>query len=208
MKEKDFSTEEKELFELLDWAIDYLEHGRFKNKEDKENAPISIQMFHDPHALITKCADKRHADLIQIEEENNDHLHEYHDVTCPKCKFLAALIPTGKKKNAEGYTCPTFECPKCYHEFVFNQPLETHEMVAFCEAMLKKLYKSKAPMLQVLAFKEHIANLKNIQKTIDEDHAEMYRQHAEIAELVTKNIAELLVYKQQELANENPGFLN
>jgi hypothetical protein len=81
-------------------------------------------------------------------------------------------------------------------------------MVAFCEAMLKKLYKSKAPMPQVLAFKEHIANLKNIQKTIDEDHAEMYRQHAEIAELVTKNIAELLVYKQQVLANENPGFLN
>jgi primosomal protein N'' len=81
MKEKDFSTEEKELFELLDWAIDYLDHGRFKNKEDKENAKISIKMFKDTKALITKCADKRQEDLIQIEEENNDHLHEYHDVT-------------------------------------------------------------------------------------------------------------------------------
>jgi len=104
--------------------------------------------------------------------------------------------------------CPTFECPKCYNDFIADEPLDAHDMVAMCEEMLKILYKSKAPQDQVQAFKGHIAALKLANQNLDEEHAEIYKQHADIAELVRLNIAELSVYKQQVLDNQNPGFLN
>ena len=208
MEETIYTKDEIELFALIKWSNDFMSNFPFTNDEDRKTAADYIKAYKNTEDVVIKCANSRADDIKRIEEENNGKMHSYHDVTCTNCNFFTALKPVGKKKNKGGYTCPTFECPKCHVIFASNNPVSVEETIKISRAVIVLMKKDKVPSERIQAFQDATDNLLRAENNLLEEQAGYYKLHADLAALVTKNIQDLTKYKLRVLAGHQPTEIN
>ena len=208
MEETIYTIEELELFELYDWFFEFTANFKFANSEDKKSADDTAKSYQNTKDNIISFANKRSEDIIRMDREKNDNLYIYHDVTCPKCKFFTSLIPVGTKKNPGGYTCPTFECPKCHTVFPTNHPVTVEEMIKLMEALLKRLKKDRLRIAEIKEGQKRIDELRKAYQDVLDDNAVTLNHHKEIEALVKIHLDDLTIYKLNILSGNKPTEIN
>jgi hypothetical protein len=208
MKQEIYTKEELELFDLYDWFFEFAANFMFANSEDKKLADDTTKSYKKTKDDIIQFANKRFEDLDRMDKEKNDNLYIYHDVTCPKCKFFTSLLPVGTKKNPGGYTCPTFECPKCHTVFPTNHPVTVEETIKLMEAVLKTIKKNRLPMAQIKEGQTRIDELREAYQNVLDDNAVILNHHKEIKALVKIHLDELTVYKLNILSGNKSTEIN
>src|ERR1700722_8034908 len=103
MEKNVFTDDERELFDLLKWTIEFLKTLPIESDAAKEMVEGKILNYEAFSNHVIEFANKRFQFLKGLEEYKKETKFMYQDVACSECNFFTSLKPFGEVKNFLGY---------------------------------------------------------------------------------------------------------